>query len=377
MSAETPRERVARLLAAAPLVDGHNDLPIIIRRHTGHPADPAAYPLEENAPGHTDLARLRSGGVGAQFWAAYVPCDRAGPGAAAFALEQIDVVRRVEARLPEQLEPCWRARDVEAAFARGRLASLVGVEGGHAIEGSLGVLRTLRALGVRYLTLTHNCSHEWADSATDEARHGGLSAFGRDVVRELNRLGMLVDLSHASDDVMGDVLDITEAPIVFSHSSARALCDHPRNVPDDVLERVRDNGGVVMVTFVARFVSEACLRWWEARESDPHRGPGEGVGERPPAWARATIADVADHVEHVRDLAGVAHVGLGSDFDGTDLTPEGLEDVSGYPALLEVLAERGWSDEELTALAGGNVLRVMREAEIASERMQREGEGGG
>ncbi|HSR41210.1 MAG TPA: dipeptidase, partial [Longimicrobiales bacterium] len=249
-----------------PVVDGHNDLPHVIRERAG--GDPLVYPLRTGAPGHTDLDRLVRGGVGAQFWAAFVPCDHAGSatepprGAARLALEQIEVIRRVEAALDEALAPAWSADEVEAAMERGRVASLVGVEGGHALEGSMAVLRALRASGARYLTLTHNCTTRWADSATDEPLHGGLTGFGREVVRELNRLGMLVDLSHASPDTMRDALEVSEAPVVFTHSSARALTDHPRNVPDDVLEAVGACGGVVMVTWVPRFVSEA-VRTWE------------------------------------------------------------------------------------------------------------------
>ncbi|HZD05443.1 MAG TPA: dipeptidase [Longimicrobiales bacterium] len=342
------------------VIDGHNDLAHVIRQHAG--GDPAAYGVAKGAPGHTDLDRLRRGGVGAQFWAAFVPCELAGSatvpprGAARHALEQIEVIRRLEACLPDGLIPAWSAAEVQAAAERGRIASLIGVEGGHALEDSLAVLRTFRALGARYLTLTHNCTIRWADSATDDAVHGGLTPFGREVVRELNRLGMLVDLSHTSPDVMRDALEVTEAPVAFTHSSARALTDHPRNVPDDVLEAVRENGGVVMVTWVPRFVSEA-VRTREGAEED---GPP------------ATLSDVADHMDHVRTVAGAAHVGIGGDLDGTSWLPEGLEDASAYPALLEELAARGWSDEERNAAAAGNVLRVMRTAEEVGERLRRE-----
>lgn len=343
-----------------PVIDGHNDLPHVIRTLAG--GDVGGYPVESGAPGHTDLERLQRGGVGAQFWAAFVPCGRAGSatepprGAARHALEQIEVIRGVEARLGEALVPAWSAADVEKALERGRIASLVGVEGGQAIEDSLAVLRAFRRLGVRYLTLTHNCTIRWADSATDEAVHGGLTAFGREVVRELNRLGMLVDLSHASPDVMRDALEVSEAPVAFTHSSARALTDHPRNVPDDVLDTVRANGGVVMVTWVPRFVSEV-VRTWDGPEAD---GPA------------ATVSDVADHMDHVKMVAGADHVGIGGDLDGTPRLPEGLGDASGYPVLLEELAARGWRDDELDAAASGNVLRVMREAERVGERLRRE-----
>ena len=350
--------RIAALLARAPLIDGHNDLPHAIRKVTG--GDEASYGVDAGAPGHTDLERMRRGGVGGQFWAVYVPCEKAGSatepplGASRHALEQFEVVRRFEARLSADLTPAWSAQEVRSAQAEGGIASLIGVEGGQAIEDSLSVLRAFRRLGARYLTLTHNCTIRWADSATDEPAHGGLTAFGREVVRELNRLGMLVDLSHVSPDVMRDALEVSESPVVFTHSSARTVTDHPRNVPDDVLEAVRDNRGVVMVTFVPSFVSEEVRSW-------------EGTAEEAP---RATLTDVADHIEHVREVAGHQHVGIGGDFDGTASPPERLEDVSTYPALLEELAARGWDDAPLEALMGGNVLRVMRAAEEVGERLR-------
>lgn len=342
--------RIHRLLQSVPLIDGHNDLPHAVRMHTGTPPDPSAYPLERDAPGHTDLLRLRRGRVSGQFWAAYVPPEAVGPGAAAWALEQLDVLRRIEGAYADDLVRCWGVAEVERAFRTRRIASLTGVEGGHALEGSLGVLRCLHRLGARYLTLTHNVTHDWADSATDAPKHGGLTTFGRDVVRELNRLGMLVDLSHASDDTARDAMEVSRAPVLYTHASARALTDHPRNVPDDLLEAVARQDGVVMVTFVARFVSEA-VRAHQAAGGEPGTGP------------RATVHDVADHVEHVRQVAGGDHVGIGGDLDGTDELPVGLEDAAGYPTLFQVLADRGWSDQALAALAGGNILRVMRDAE--------------
>ncbi|MDT8340687.1 MAG: dipeptidase [Longimicrobiales bacterium] len=348
--------RARAVLATTPLVDGHNDLPWAIREHPTAPRDVEAYDLRDRTPGHTDLDRLRAGGVGAQFWSVYVPCDAVAEGAARVQLEQIDIARRVVRRYPDAFGEALSASDVEREFARGRIASLLGMEGGHAIENSLGALRAFYAAGVRYMTLTHGCNTDWADSATDEPRHGGLTAFGREVVREMNRMGMLVDLSHTSPAAMHAALDVAEAPVIFSHSSARAVTDHPRNVPDDVLRRLPENGGLVMVTFVPSFVSDA-VRTWE--------GP-------PEAAPRATLSDVADHVEHIRTVAGVAHVGLGGDFDGISSVVEGLEDVSTYPALLAELARRGWSDAELRQLAGENALRVMREAEAAARRLQRE-----
>ena len=311
---------------------------------------------------HTDLPRLAAGGIGAQFWSVYVPASLAGDGAVTAVLEQIDLARRMIVRYPEAFGIALTADDVEQVFASGRVASLLGAEGGHAIAGSLGVLRTLYALGVRYLTLTHNANVGWADSATDEPQAGGLTGFGRDVVREMQRIGMLVDLSHVSPDTMRNVLDVAAAPVIFSHSSARALCDSPRNVPDDVLARLAGNSGVCMVTFVPAFVSQECADWMAGlkaeaarRSLDPKdfgqldRVKDEWIVAHPPP--RATLAQVADHVEHVRKVAGVAHVGLGGDFDGTSEVTVGLEDVSCYPALFAELLNRGWSEADCKALA--------------------------
>ncbi|HEY7025202.1 MAG TPA: dipeptidase [Candidatus Limnocylindrales bacterium] len=337
-----------RLLRRHILIDGHNDLPWVIRKSDTAPADLDAHDLQRTLPGHTDLPRLRRGGVGAQFWSVFVPASReavADGGFARMQLEQIDLARRMIARYPRDLALSWSADDVTGAFAAGRIASLLGMEGGHVLENSLGVLRAYRELGARYLTLTHNSNTDWADSATDEPRHGGLTDFGRDVVAEMNRLAMLVDLSHVAPSTMSDALDTSMAPVIFSHSSARAICDVPRNVPDDILRRVPDNGGVVMVTFVAGFISA---------QSD----------SIPP-----TVADVADHVEHIVRVAGVEHVGIGGDFDGTNHLPVGLADVSTYPHLFAELVERGWNDRDLTRLAGENVLRVMSETEAVALRL--------
>jgi membrane dipeptidase len=352
------QSRVQRVLATTPLVDGHNDLPWAIRNDENAPMDVVGYDLRRTTPGHTDLARLRAGGVGAQFWSVYIPCDVAGAGAARVQLEQIDIAAQIVRRYPEAFGEARSASEVEAEFGRGRIASLMGMEGGHAIENSLGALRAYYDAGVRYMTLTHGCNTDWADSATDDPRHGGLTEFGREVVREMNRMGMLVDLSHTAPSTMHDALDVAEAPVIFSHSSARGVTDHPRNVSDDVLRGLPDNGGLVMVTFVPSFVSDAVRL---------HEGPD---AEAP----RATLSDVADHVEHIRDVAGIDHVGLGGDFDGITSVVEGLEDVSTYPALLEELSRRGWSEDDLRRLAGENALRVMREAEAAARRLQRERE---
>jgi membrane dipeptidase len=369
--------RVHRLLRSVPLIDGHNDLPWRIRTAGQPPGDVAAYDLRERTPGHTDLARLAEGRVGAQFWAAYLPGDLEGGRFARVLLEQIDVARQVIARYPDRLGLALSADDIEREFKRGRIASLIGMEGGHGIENSLGVLRACHALGARYLTLTHNVTTDWADAALDSARHGGLTAFGREVVREMNRLGMLVDLSHVSPATMSAALDTTRAPLIFSHAGARALVDHPRNVPDTILARVRANGGIVMVTFVPPFVSAEAAAFEQRREAEEKRlsaavADAAGRSRALEAWdtanprLRATLAQVADHIQHVRDVAGADHVGIGSDFDGIDHVPVGLEDVSKFPDLLAELARRGWSDEDLAKLAGGNLLRVLREAEVVA-----------
>ena len=350
----TDSEVVARVLGTTPLIDGHNDLPWAIRNAAGR--DVEGYDLRATTAGHTDLARLRAGGVGGQFWSIYVPCDAVAEGAAKVQLEQIDIAQRLFRLYPDAFGEAFSASDVLHEFGRGRIASLMGMEGGHVIENSLGALRAYHAAGARYMTLTHGCNTDWADSATDEPVHGGLTDFGREVVREMNRLGMLVDLSHTSPETMHDVLDVVEAPVIYSHSSARALTDHERNVPDDVLRRLPDNGGVVMVTFVPGFVSEAVRTF----DGPPTEAP------------RAVLGDVADHIEHIRSVAGVEHVGLGGDFDGITSVVRGLEDVSTYPALLEELERRGWTEPELRALVGENVLRVMRESEAAAARIQKE-----
>jgi membrane dipeptidase len=351
--------RAEALLTATPLVDGHNDLPWALRRLAGpDPADAvAATDLTAAVPVlHTDLPRLRAGRVGVQFWSVYVPCSFTGAEATVAVLEQVELVHRLTERYPAALGPATTADDAEAAFGAGRVASLLGAEGGHAIAGSLGVLRALRRLGVRYLTLTHNRNTEWADSATDEPAHGGLTDFGREVVREMNRIGMIVDLSHVAAPTMRDALATTAAPVLFTHSSCRAVTDHPRNVPDDVLAALPANGGVCMVTFVPRFVSAAVAEWdhllqdaMTAAGDDPRdlaaRNAFAAAWDGPPC-PRATLADVVAHLEHARDVAGIDHIGLGGDFDGTAEVPEGLEDVSCYPALFAALLERGWTEED-------------------------------
>jgi membrane dipeptidase len=339
-------------LARHPIIDGHNDWAWALREaHDDAALD--GLDGDRSADYCTDAPRLRAGGVGGQFWSVYVEDRRAGAEHVRETLEQIDTVRRIAARYPQHFALARTARDVERARERGVIAALLGAEGSHQLDGSLAVLRAYARLGVRYLTLTHWLTSEFADSATDDPQHGGLSERGRELVRELNRLGMLVDLSHVAESTMRDALDETSAPVIFSHSSCRAVTDHVRNVPDEVLGRLAENGGVIMLTFVPQFVSEDYRRWLAAGREGPK--------------PRVTIADVADHVEHARAVAGVAHLGLGGDFDGTPEFPEGLESVAGYPALLEELARRGWAADELAALAGGNILRVLQASDAAFE----------
>jgi membrane dipeptidase len=368
--------RARRVLARQPVIDGHNDLPWAIRHAPDAPSDVGAYDLRRRTDGDTDLERLRTGGVGGQFWSVFVPAGN-GAGYATIQLEQLDLARRMIAAYPEALRLCRTADEVEAAIGAGCVASLLGLEGGHVLENSLGALRAYRSLGAAYLTLTHNGTTDWADAATDEPRHGGLTDFGRDVVREMNRLGMLVDLSHVAESTMADALDTTAAPVIFSHSSARALCDVPRNVPDEILARLPDNGGICMVTFVAGFISKATADAVEPLHAEIDRR-SDGLDD--PAALRAlrdeilhgvdvprpSVADVADHVEHIARVAGVDHVGIGGDFDGSLIWPVGLEDVSCYPNLFAELITRGWTDHALAKLAGGNILRVMRATEAVA-----------
>jgi len=404
LSAQQPQSRPAadpymaraiKVLTEQPIVDGHNDLPWRIREDKNHPMDVEAYDLRGHTAGMTDLARLKAGHVGGQFWSIYIPGERTDavykpngsvssqPGYARAQLEQIDIARRVIARYPE-LQWATTADSVRAAIARGKLGSMLGLEGGHAIENSLNLLRTYYALGARYMTLTHNVTLDWADAALDTAKHGGLTPFGKEVVREMNRLGMLVDLSHVSPGTMSAALDVTVAPVIFSHSAARALVDHPRNVPDSILARVPKNGGVVMVPFVTSFVSKAVyaddnqLAAITADATRRHPGDTAAVRAEIATWRAAhprptaSIAEVANAIEHVRQLAGVDHVGIGSDFDGIEETVIGLEDVSKYPAVFAELARRGWTDADLKKLAGGNVLRVLAQAEQVAKRLQRQ-----
>jgi membrane dipeptidase len=360
------------LLSAHPVIDGHNDLLWVLRDLVGYDLD--RYDVgQPQTQTHTDLPRLRAGGVGAQFWSVFVPTSE-GDRAVTSTLEQIDAAYALVERYPDQLAVATTADEVEQAWDDDRIACLMGAEGGHQIAESPAVLRLYHRLGVRYLTLTHNDNVPWADSATDEPVLGGLSDRGRDVVREMNRIGMMVDLSHVSHDTMRAALDTTTAPVIFSHSSAYAVCDHPRNVPDDVLARLADNGGTCMVTFVPRFVSQRLRDWARAAEEravaanvDPRDIPALAAAEtayaeevpHPPAF----LSDVVAHLEHVREVAGIDHMGLGGDYDGVEWLPEGLEDVTGYPRLLAALRDRGWSDDDLAKLTCRNVLRTLRDAE--------------
>lgn len=386
--------RAIHVLSVAPVMDGHNDLPWRIREDTVTPHDVEAYDLRKRTPGMTDLARIKAGHLGAQFWSVYIPGEpddpayrskgavASTPGYSRVQLEEIDIARRVIGKYPE-LEWAPTADAVRASIKRGKVGSVLGMEGGHAIENSLPLLREYYALGVRYMTLTHNVTLDWADAALDSAKHGGLTPFGREVVREMNRLGMLVDLAHVSPGTMSAALDVTEAPVIFSHSAARALVDHRRNVPDSILARVPKNGGVVMVPFVTAFVSKSVKADDDALDAESaaaktrHPGDTAAVRAEVAQWRaahprpKATIADVADMIDHVRQIAGVDHVGIGSDFDGISENVVGLEDVSKFPALFAELARRGWSDADLMKLSSGNVLRVFTQAEQVAARLQK------
>lgn len=367
--------RIARLLRQVPLCDGHNDLPWKTRRVAKLAFEDFDL-TKRNESGHTDIPRLREGGVGAQFWSVYVPVTMKGSAAVTATLEQMDFVRRLIREFPEVFEYARTAADAERIFRSGKIASMMGVEGGHQTNGSIGVLRQLYHLGAHYITLAHSTNSPFADSATDTPEHGGLSAKGRAAIREMNRLGMLVDLSHVSVAAMHQGLDESKAPVIFSHSSARGVTDHPRNVPDEVLRRLRHEGGVVMITFVPSYVSTEAGDWGLRNLAEQSRLRDKFGSKHDPriqnamrVWAiknpapKASLVDVVAHVEHVAKVAGHDHVGIGGDFDGISAVVEGLEDVSTYPALLGALAARGWSDEQLRKLYGENLLRVWKAAE--------------
>jgi membrane dipeptidase len=375
--------RAKRVLKQTPLIDGHNDLPWRIREDSIARGNVDAYDLRRHTPGHTDIERLRKGMVGAQFWSVYVPGEWPDSGYARVQLEQIDIARRMIAKYPDQLALALSANDIRRDFKEGKIGSLIGMEGGHAIEHSLGALRAYYDLGARYMTLTHNVTLDWADAALDSARHNGLTPFGDSVVREMNRLGMLVDLAHVSPATMSDALNVSEAPVIFSHSAARALVDVPRNVPDSILRRVTVNGGIVMVPFVTGFVSPA-VRLYDQSTRPVMKDLQAKYGNDTAAitrdikqWRaahpepRATLSQVADQIDYVRKVAGVDHVGIGGDFDGITEVVEGLEDVSTYPALFAELAKRGWSDSDLSKLAGENFLRVFAQAEAVARKLQK------
>ena len=377
LAAQDYRAQAMRLLKTVPLIDGHNDIPDAIRERGG--LDSVDFAASQPRL-MTDIPRLLAGGVGGQFWAAYVPVTtiHGGEHPAVYALEQIDLVHRLCRKYPQTFAEATTAAAVERNFKAGKISCLIGIEGGHAIENSLGALRMFFRLGVRYMTLTHWETIDWADAATDSAKHNGLTPFGEDVVREMNRVGMLVDLAHVSDATMVDAIRVSRAPVLFSHSSARALCDHLRNVPDSILRMVKANGGVVMVNFYPTFVSEAVRAYGDSvtARSRALRAAGadsaliaDTVRAREARAPRATLSQVADHIAHVRDVAGVDHVGVGSDFDGITTVPAGLEDVSKFPDLLAELLRRGWSEQDVRKVAGLNVLRVLHDAERVSREM--------
>jgi membrane dipeptidase len=377
--------RVDKVLAKTPLIDGHNDLPWQVRER--FELDVNKFPFREGTatldpPMHTDLPRLRQGGVGGVFWSVWVPVELPGPAAVLTTFEQIDVVHQLAARYPEDLGMARTADEVVRLHKQGRIASLIGLEGGHSIGDSLGVLRVMYAQGARYMTLTHWKNTSWADSATDDPEHGGLTPFGEEVIGEMNRLGMLVDLSHTSAATMKDVLAVTEAPAIFSHSGAFSVNPHPRNVPDDVLDLLKANGGVVMVVFLPGFISQevaehsAEAKAQRTRLEALHLGDPKGREAAQEAWKRAhpapdaTLDQVVQHVLAISDRIGWQHVGIGTDYDGMDTAPVGLEDAGHVRALLVALAERGWTDEQLAGIAGNNVLRVMRQTEAVATKLQ-------
>ena len=370
-------EHAKELLMSTPLIDGHNDLPWLIREETG--GDVAAFRLERENTFDTDIPRLREGLLGAQFWSVWIPGETAPADSRRLQLEQIDIARRIISSHPDTFELALTADDIERVFAEGKIASLLGMEGGYALNNSLAAMHEFYGLGVRYMTLTHNVTLDWADAALGEQRSGGLSEFGRTLVREMNRVGMLVDIAHTSPATMHQALDVSQAPVIWSHAAARALVDHPRNVPDDVLSRLPENGGLVMVTFIPSFLSKEV---WEMEEGLwATNAASELVSEYRDIWMahdaevgaiRASIDDVVDHIEHIRDVAGIDHVGIGSDYWGMVDMPIGLEDVSGFPRLFAALIQREWTDEELRKLAGGNLLRAMRRAEIVAHELQQE-----
>lgn len=381
----TPEDIARAALSRSPVVDGHNDVPEQVRARFGNDfskfdfQDMSATAAQKSGKMHTDLSRLRKGKVGGQFWSVWVSTDQSETSAVREVTEQIDVVERLVAAYPKDLMLAKSADDIEAAFRQRRIASLVGMEGGHSIGSSLGVLRQMYRAGARYMTITHSKNTPWADSATDTPRNGGLAPFGVAVIKEMNRLGMLVDISHVSEETMMDVLDVAAAPVIFSHSGARAIDGHPRNVPDTVLARLKANGGIVMQVLLPDYVSEEVRQWEaakaaeEARSNALFKGNPAGAAGAVADWVaahprpRATIAQVADHIDHIREVAGIDHIGLGGDYDGMDSVVEGLEDVSTYPALFVELARRGYTQRDLEKIASRNLIRVLRTAEAVAK----------
>ena len=380
------KARIDRILMRTPLIDGHNDIAEQLAENYKRSVEGLASGTDQRSPKPlmTDMARLRQGRVGGQFWSVYIDGTITGDAAIRETIQQIDIVRRMIDAYPRDLELALTADDIMRIHKAGRIASMIGVEGGRQIGGSLAALRQYYNLGARYMTLTHNQTTEWADSATDEPKFDGLSPFGLTVVHEMNRLGMLVDLSHVSPATMKDAIAASRAPVIFSHSSARALVDHPRNVPDEVLRLLPANGGVVMVNWVPGFISDAVYKWSadqsaeEARLKALHRASKADVEAGLKAWQAAhprpatDVRVVADHIEHVAKVAGYDHVGIGADLDGIPYTPTGLEGVQTYPVLFAELIRRGWSDANLAKLAGGNVLRILRRAEAVAASMKNE-----
>lgn len=382
------RDQAIEILERVPLFDGHNDVPWQYRNRVDYKFSELDFydTTHLDPPMHTDIERLRDGRVGAQWWSVYVSPNYTEPESVKQTKEQVDFVHRMIERYPDHFELALTADDVERIFDDGKIPSLIGMEGGHSIANSLANLRTFYRLGARYMTITHNRTLDWADAATDDPEHDGLSEFGEEVIREMNRLGMMVDLSHVAPSTMKDAIEVSEAPVMFSHSSARGLVDHPRNVPDDVLEMTADNNGIVMITFVETFVSEerrqhfAERSAYEAKTEYLHPGQPDVVDEKMDEWdeenpaPKSTLEQVADHIDHVRDEIGVEYIGIGGDYDGIPTLPEGLEDVSTYPDLFAELLKRGYTEEELEKIAGLNMLRVLREAEEVSERLRDERE---
>lgn len=390
LSAQTDRDdyraQAIRILEEVPLIDGHNDVPIQYRSRAGYKLSEIDFmnTADLDRPMHTDIPRLRDGRVGGQFWSVYVSANLPESEAVQQTMEQIDFVYRMVEAFPDHFELALTADDVERIFEDGKIASMIGMEGGHSLGNSLGTLRQFYNLGARYMTITHGRTLDWADSATDEPEHNGLTEFGKEVIREMNWLGMIVDLSHVSPKTMKDVLEVTEAPVIFSHSSARAINNHPRNVPDDVLQLTKENNGVVMVTYVPSFVSEELRQHFAERSAyrseleSLYPGQPDRIDELVDEWEeeneapKATLEQVADHIDHIKNLVGVDYVGIGGDYDGIGSLPVGLEDVSTYPDLFAELLKRGYSEEDLKKIAGLNVLRVMREVEDVSEKLRSE-----